>query len=90
MAFSGLPPVPHWDVFALGVTVYELLDGRRPYPSGRTVNGIPAFPDVRPVAPVCPDLPGSATSLLLAMVDPDGESRPTASVVAEELLGLLS
>jgi serine/threonine protein kinase len=78
------------DLFSLGVTLYEMLAGRLPYPPGavqetmrRHVSEMPA--DVRRYAPPLP--PGLAL-LVDRLLARQPEERPRAGLAVQQLIGL--
>jgi serine/threonine-protein kinase len=84
----GLDAEPRTDLFAVGVLLYELLAGRRPF-TGRTIAEVassilrdapPPLEDLRP------DLPRAVTSLLARCLAKDPGARvPTAMALGEAL-----
>lgn len=67
---------PASDVWAMGVTVYEALTGRRPFP---TVPG-QRFPQLRSAPPGMPDkAPPALGAAIESALSPDPRARPTAS-----------
>lgn len=78
------------DVFSLGVTMFEMLTGRLPYPGGNTMKMLrrhrcdpPA--DIRRFVA---DLPQVLLNLLDRMLAHDPEDRPRASAVVQQLVGM--
>lgn len=82
-------PTYEWDVFSLGVTFYELLSGRMPFPAK-------SFPELvqkleaGKVAPLrCADKPPTALRTLITdMLAKDPTERPTALEVVDRLAGI--
>lgn len=71
------------DVFSLGVILYELLGGRRPY-EGESFNVL-----TRPSGPlhkVNPNTQPQIAELVMEMISPSAPRRPTMRQVAERLL----
>ena len=80
-------PAPAWDVFALGVTFYELLSGRLPYPAR-------AFPELvkkqktgkpAPLRSAGKAIPAAARNLVHRMLDPRPDRRPATTEVVDVL-----
>ncbi|MDC0719108.1 protein kinase domain-containing protein [Nannocystis bainbridge] len=65
------------DVFALGLLLYRLLTGLRPFPPGGS--------EPVPARKVCPECPPGLESLLIAMVNPSPSGRPALRAVEEAL-----
>lgn len=65
------------DVFALGLLLYRLLTGLRPFPPGGS--------EPVPARKVCPECPPGLELLLIAMVNPSPSGRPTLRAVEEAL-----
>ncbi|MDC0723209.1 protein kinase domain-containing protein [Nannocystis bainbridge] len=65
------------DVFALGLMLYRLLTGLRPFPPGGS--------EPVPARKVCPECPPGLESLLIAMVNPSPSGRPNLQAVEEAL-----
>jgi predicted ATPase/predicted Ser/Thr protein kinase len=75
------------DVFALGVTLYELATGQHPFAADSwpaVLHAIQALPAV-PAARLRPDIPVALDGLLLKMLHKDARLRPTAAEVAAGL-----
>ncbi|MEE8143370.1 MAG: serine/threonine-protein kinase, partial [Planctomycetota bacterium] len=88
-AFADEPAKPGWDMFALGVTLYELMQGIRPYPAGRVAEGIVRFPDAAPRRPRSAELPEAGQELMLRLVARDPQERPDAARARDEIRGVL-
>ena len=78
------------DVFSLGVTIFEMLSGRLPYPPGTTTKMLrrhrcdpPA--DIRRYNPA---LPTAFVNFLERLLAHKAEDRPRASAVVQQLVGL--
>jgi predicted ATPase len=78
------PPV---DVFALGVVLYEMATGRRPFAAQTPMGIIAAVVSEQPVPPsrVQPAVSAVLDELVLRMLDKDPARRPTAREVEDAL-----
>jgi serine/threonine protein kinase len=76
-------PTPEADVYALGVTAYEVLAGRRPFTGVTTDEVLRQHQTRRPARPA--GLPDSAWRFLLACLDKDPRARPGAAEAADVL-----
>jgi serine/threonine protein kinase len=75
------------DVWGLGVTVYEAVAGRLPYPRGDAdAAGAERFPQLEhPVGPLPKDVPKALADPLIACLAARPEDRPSAADVAASL-----
>jgi non-specific serine/threonine protein kinase len=81
---------PRTDVFSLGVLLWELLAGRRPFEGANTVAAIDALLHAEPpsLMRLNPAVPRELEALTLKMLAKDRERRATMRDVARELSGL--
>ncbi|MBI4867737.1 MAG: serine/threonine protein kinase [Candidatus Wallbacteria bacterium] len=87
-AIQGRTAGPEADVYALGVLMYEVFSGRRPFGGETAADVIRAQLQgaVEPARQVCPELPLELDQLLLACLAFDPASRPrSAAHVVERL-----
>lgn len=78
---------PHSDVFSLGIVLYEMLAGRRPFVAETSVGLMAAILSEHPVSLVRlnPDVPAALDALVQRMLAKEAERRPHASEVEAEL-----
>ncbi len=90
--FEGAPPDATRDVYAAGVTLFEVLTGHRPY-SGTTERALRAEVRAgrRPSATnFRPDLPPELDGLIDLALDPDPRRRPDAATLGGQVRSLLN
>ena len=76
---------PPADIWGLGVTVYEAIEGRRPFPEGE--GRIPSL--LEPPAPLSEDVPQAVAQVVLACLARDPWRRPKATQLALALAPLV-
>ena len=79
----GADPAPAADVFALGATIYAAIEGRPPF--GLNENAYALLHKVATGVIDPPKHTGPLTGIVLRLLDPDPENRPTATEAREEL-----
>ena len=86
----GIPAGTPSDVFALGVTLYEMLASRRPWvgPTMPAVLAAILLEDAMPLSRLNPGVPSGLEKLVHRMIAKDPVLRPTASEVEEALAAL--
>jgi hypothetical protein len=86
----GAPAGTPSDVFALGVTLYEMLARRRPWvaPTMPAVLAAILLEDAMPLSRLNPAVPSGLEKLVHRMIAKDPVLRPTASEVEEALAAL--
>jgi tetratricopeptide (TPR) repeat protein len=86
----GAPAGAPSDVFALGVTLYELLARRRPWvaPTMPAVLAAILLEDAMPLSRLNPSVPSGLENLVHRMIAKDPALRPTASEVEQALSAL--
>jgi len=78
---------PATDVWGLGVTLYESISGRRPFPPGdRDASPEERFPQLHTEpAPLQADMPADLALLVRSALERDPADRPTAAEMADGL-----
>ncbi|MCA1583411.1 MAG: protein kinase [Acidobacteria bacterium] len=84
---EGRASGPPGDVFSVGIVLYEMLAGVRPFVGENTLAVLHAILSEHPVPPsrLEPDVPPAIDSLLLSMLDKAPERRPSIVDVLAEL-----
>jgi tRNA A-37 threonylcarbamoyl transferase component Bud32/tetratricopeptide (TPR) repeat protein len=91
-AAQAMTAGPAADIFALGVVLYELAAGRRPFVAASSIGVLAAIVSEHPVplSRVNPAVPYALDDLVLRMLAKDPERRPSATDVVNELDALQS
>jgi serine/threonine protein kinase len=78
------------DLFSLGVTLFEMLTGRLPYPTGSTYRTLQRHLNERPadVGSLVGGLPHSLVSLVDCLLDHQPSERPSARAAVQQLAAL--
>ena len=86
----GQPAGPAADIFALGITLYEVSAGRRPWvaPTMHAMLAAILLEQPAPLSRLNPSVPPALESLLHRMLEKDPSMRPTADEVEQELAQL--
>ncbi|WP_218134885.1 serine/threonine-protein kinase [Amycolatopsis xylanica] len=84
----GADPVPSSDVFALGATLYQALEGLTPY--GDTSNQLALLYAAANGNIVPPKQAGPATSLVMSLLQPEPDDRPSMAEARDQLARLAS
>jgi tetratricopeptide (TPR) repeat protein len=81
---------PPGDVFALGIMLYEMAAGRRPFVAATSIGVLAAILGEEPVPParLNPSVPHALEDLVLRMLAKDPEGRPSARDAADALAEL--
>ena len=78
------------DVFSLGVVLYELATGRRPFVADSEIGVLHAIVSAAPAPPaqINPEVPAALDRLIMRMLCKDARLRPTAADVEASLDGI--
>jgi adenylate cyclase len=79
------------DIFSLGVVIYELATGQRPFPAASEPGVLHQIASERPQPPshFNPAIPKTLERLILQMIEKDERLRPTAAEVEAALSGIV-
>ena len=83
----GRSPRPPTDIFSLGIVLFQMIAGRRPFAGDdflASAMSMMTAPAPR-LSEIVPDVPPMVDALVARMLDKDQSARPTAHVVAIEL-----
>jgi serine/threonine-protein kinase len=88
----GLPPAPSMDLFALGVTVYELLAGARPFGGDEAKMAADVLAGrYPPLRERRPEVPPEVEAVVARALVPEPEGRfPDAEAMRKEIAACLS
>lgn len=81
-------PMPAWDIYALGCTLYYAVTGKVPFPGGNTGDKIRAHLELRPLDPrrLNPELDAAFVDVMADMMAKDPQERiATAAEVVKRL-----
>lgn len=84
---SGSDYTAAGDIYALGVIIYEMITGERPFYARSTTDLMRQVLNTSPTPPLerCPGIPVQLDNLVMLMLEKEVEKRPTASVVLDIL-----
>jgi serine/threonine-protein kinase len=83
----GRFPQPPTDIFSLGVVLFQMIAGRRPFVGDDFLsNAVAMMTATAPrLSEIAPDVPAAVDDLVARMLDKEPSQRPTAEAVAAEL-----
>src|SRR5437867_11092728 len=84
---AGKPVDYRTDLFSLGVVLYQMATGQKPFTGETSLNVMAAILTVEPLPPsaLVPDLPPALSELIVRLLakEPGGRPRSAAAVAAE-------